>query len=166
MRDEYYGNEKRNDEGRPKALSRNMKGSALANREEIHPFISAEEAWFWFMDCYQAREDGAKFTAGKGLYKRPCEPIDILNVVSRLHRNRRLLMDHIYVLKHYGQRHMPPDRHRKNEQRARTLWEEALERIEDVLERKGVVQRPYNPPALDWYEKALVYENTIFGGRA
>lgn len=108
---------------------------------ETVPFDSAEEAWFWFIVAQQARNDGARFTMGIGLVPRPCEPVDILKILNRLHRNRRLLMDHFLVLRHYGRRMMPPDPHRIREARAATLWAEALDRLGEVLESKGIVRR-------------------------
>lgn len=104
------------------------------------PFESAEEAWFWFIDAQAARNDGARFTAGLGLYPRPCEPNDILNVLNRLYRGRMLVMDHLLVLRHYGRRKLPPDAHRSKEVRAHKLWCEALEKLEDALEAKGIVR--------------------------
>lgn len=112
----------------------------LLDGRESRPFETAEEAWFWFIDAQQARQDGARISAGQGLYTRPCEPMDILKVVERLHRNRRLIMDH-FVLRHYGRRHYAPDPHRIKEQRAYTLWREAFERIEPVLVAKGIVEK-------------------------
>ncbi len=106
------------------------------------PFIDAEEAWFWFLQAQAARNEGAKFVAGQGLCVRPCEPVDIFKVVDRLYRNRRISIDHINVLKHYGQRSMAPDRDRPREMRAYTLWTEALEMMGEILMNKGVVQRP------------------------
>ena len=103
------------------------------------PFVSAEETWFWFIQAQQAREDGARFLAGAGLYPRPCEPLDILKILDRLYRKRELLMDHLLVLRHYGRRMMPPDPCRRKEARAHTLWVEALGRIEMVLVAKGIV---------------------------
>ena len=103
------------------------------------PFASAEEAWFWFIQAQAARNDGARFSMGLGLIPRPCEPIDILKILDRLHRNRRLLMDHLLVLRHYGQRLIPPDPDRVKEARAHTLWTEALERLGEVLVSKGIV---------------------------
>jgi len=105
------------------------------------PFENAEEAWFWFMAANDAKNDGAKFVAGAGLYKRPCEPIDILKVLDRLHRNRRLHRDHLLVLRHYGRRHVAPDPFRAKEKRAHHLWSQALERIEETLVKKGIVTR-------------------------
>jgi hypothetical protein len=107
------------------------------------PFESVEEAWFWFIQAQQARNDGARITAGLGLVRRPCEPLDILRALDRLYRHRRLQMEHFLVLRHYGRRQMPPDPRRPREARACTLWAEALERLEAVLERKGIVRKPF-----------------------
>ncbi len=104
------------------------------------PFESAEEAWFWFIAAQQARAEGARFTAGLSHAPRPCEPIDILKALDRLYRSRRLMLDHFRVLRHYGLRHMAPDPRRPNEAKAHTLWEEAMMRLETVLEKKGIVR--------------------------
>lgn len=104
------------------------------------PFESAEEAWFWFMQSYDARNDGARVIAGQALLPRPCEPLDILKCVDRLYRNRRLQRDHLLVLRHYGRRLMAPDVRRPKESRAHTLWEEAMMRLEVVLEKQGIVK--------------------------
>lgn len=107
---------------------------------DVFPFNNTEEAWFWFVAAQEARNNGARFTAGLGLYPRPCEPMDILKTVDSLYRNRRLLRDHLLVLRHYGRRRMAPDERRVKEQRAHTLWQEAMERIGVVLERKGIMR--------------------------
>lgn len=103
------------------------------------PFGSAEEAWFWFIQAQAARNDGARFAMGQGLVPRPCEPLDIMKAVDSLYRNRRLVMEHLLVLRHYGRRMMPPDPRRVKEYVACKIWKEALERIEPVLARKGIV---------------------------
>lgn len=106
------------------------------------PFDSAEECWFWFIQAQKAREDGARFSFGQGLVPRPCEPTDILKILNDLYRSRRLLMDHLRVLRFYGDRQMSPDPRRVKEQRAHTLWCEALDRLEPVLIRKGILATP------------------------
>lgn len=111
---------------------------------ETVPFDSAEEAWFWFIQAQQARNDGARFTMGAGLVPRPCEPADILKVLDRLYRTRRLVIDHFKVLRHYGYRMLPPDPNRIREGRAFRLWKEALACLDDVLQRKGIVRRSQN----------------------
>ena len=118
------------------------------------PFASAEEAWFWFIQAQAAKNDGARFSVGLGLVARPCEPIDILKVVDRLYRQRRLIMDHLLVLRHYGRRLMPPDARRVKEVRAHGLWVEALERMTPILERKGIVQ-----PLSEWHPFAPAFNN-------
>ncbi len=123
------------------------------------PFKTTEEAWFWFITAQQARVEGARFIAGQGLYPRPCEPLDILKVMDGLYRHRRLLRDHLLVLRHYGRRHMPPDARRPREMRAAKLWKEALERIGEVLIRKGIVV-PSGQAHPDWIAQARIFENT------
>lgn len=121
------------------------------------PFGSAEEAWFWFIQAQAARNDGARFVMGQGLVPRPCEPIDILKVLDRLYRQRRLVMDHLLVLRHYGRRQMAPDPCRAKEMRAHELWREALERMEAVMERKGIVRRR---AAIPW-KQAFLHDNVL-----
>ncbi len=138
----------------------------MASREKYSPkthaaartylFETVEEAWFWFIAAQEARNDGARFTAGLGLIPRPCEPLDILKVVDNLYRHRRLLREHLLVLRHYGRRRLPPDERRVKEMRAHTLWHEALERIGAVLERKGIV-RPVIVHLFKIHQEALAW---------
>lgn len=82
---------------------------------------------------------------GRSPLPRPCEPADILKIVDRLYRNRRLVRDHLYVLRYYGRRQMPPDANRHKEVRAYHLWHEAMDRIEPLLLDKGILHtKPSN----------------------
>ncbi len=125
---------------------------------ETETFSSAEEAWFWFIQAQAAKNDGARITAGQGMVHRPCEPIDILKVVDRLYRQRRLLMDHLLVLRHYGRRLMAPDARRAKEVKAHNLWVEALERMTPILERKGIVEKlsPWHPFAPQFHNHNII----------
>lgn len=109
---------------------------------ETFPFHDGEEAWFWFIQAQQARNEGARYTAGMSLKPRPCEPADILKILDRLYRNRRLLRDHLLVLRHYGRRQMAPDPRRVKEAIAYKLWCQAMERIELALIAKGIMYDP------------------------
>lgn len=109
------------------------------NNAKTIPFDNAEEAWFWFIMAQQARIDGARFTNGETLVPRPCEPVDILKILDGLYRRRKLLRDHLLVLRHYGRRNMPPDPRRVKEVRASVLWAEAMEALEPELIRKGII---------------------------
>ena len=135
--------------------------SQTTNLQGAEPFASAEEAWFWFMVAQAAKNDGARITAGQGAVTRPCEPSDIFQALNRLYRQRRLRMDHIRVLKHYGERHMAPDPRRPKELRAYLIWNEALARLEAVLEAKGIVRKAawFNPQAAaNWIHDVMIYE--------
>lgn len=129
--------------------------------DNAQPFETVSEAWFWFIQAQQARNEGARYKAGMGLTTRPCEPTDILKVLDRLYRNRILLRDHLLVLRHYGRRQMPPDRHRAKEVRAYYLWQEALAKIEPALIRKKIVREKefHVHPHEKWIHEAVIYEN-------
>lgn len=141
-----------------------MSAYTHAENGDIVPFTSALEVWFWFIDAQEARSSGAYLVAGVGLYPRPCEPVDILGILDRLYRSRRLLMDHFLVLRHYGQRKLPPDPYRIKEQRAYTLWNEAMNILEEIFIGKGIVKIPQSnekdeSPSREWHKHALVWEN-------
>lgn len=130
----------------------------------LTPFSTAEEAWFWFILAQTAKVEGAKLCSGASLMKRPCEPTDILTCLDRLYRNRRITMDHMLVLRHYGKRQMAPDPRRVKEARAFTLWKEALERLEPVLVRKGIVRSVLTLPSRPsrfWAHSAMIYEGGL-----
>ena len=121
------------------ATKERYKGTIIREMQTV-PFETTEEAWFWFIQAQQARIDGARFVSGLGLVPRPCEPVDILNILNRMHRSRRLLWEHLLVLRYYGQRNLPPDAQRLKEARAYRLWAEAMERLEPVFTDKGIVR--------------------------
>jgi len=104
------------------------------------PFADASQAWFWCMQAYKARFDGARIKAGLAETARPCEPTDVMRVVDRLYRQRRLIPDHIAVLGHYGRRLSAPEPERPREGRAALLWQEAMGRLGRALRAKGIVR--------------------------
>ena len=103
-------------------IFKTITGSPSAIPDNATPFKSAEEAWFWFIQAQTARNEGAKIMAGAGLTPRPCEPVDIIKNLERLYRDRHITMDHVMILRHYGQRQMSPDPRRAKEIRAYDLW--------------------------------------------
>ncbi len=113
-----------------------------SNDIQFFPFLDAEEAWFWFIQAQQAKNEGARYTAGMSLTPRPCEPADIIKILDRLYRNRLLLRDHLLVLRHYRRRQLRPDVRRDKEAIAYELWCEAMSKIEPVLIRKNIVAKP------------------------
>ena len=107
--------------------------------ETVTLFDSAEEAWFWFMQANDARQSGARISANLGLYKRPCEPSDILKILERLRRHRRLDMHHFRILRHYGERMVAPEADRPREAMAARLWDEAMIVLNEVFIAKDIV---------------------------
>lgn len=102
-------------------------------------FATAEEAWFWGMQCFAARADGARFRAGLSALARPCEPDDLLVSVEALARGGRLRAAHVRALFAYGRRMAAPDPRRGDEAHAARLWDEALDRLATPWRRKGIV---------------------------
>lgn len=118
---------------------------AATAQREVHsapgiPFDTAEQALFWFVQAFEARNAGARVRAGMGEVPRPCEPLDIFRILDRLHRTRRLGIDHLKVMAHYARRLSRPDPGRQREARAAMLWDEGLARLEGALQAKGLVR--------------------------
>lgn len=106
---------------------------------DSEPFASAEEAWFWFVQCRLAQQAGARVAAGMARIVRPCEPLDVLAVVDRQYRRRRLLREHLMVLSDFGARALRPDRTSPRESRAAALWDEAFAVLAPAFEAKGII---------------------------
>jgi hypothetical protein len=102
-------------------------------------FASAEEAWFWGMQCFAARADGARFRAGQSAIARPCEPDDLLVSVEALARRGTLRAAHLRALFGFGRRLAAPDPRRREEEQAARLWDEALDRLATSWRAKGIV---------------------------
>lgn len=139
-----------------------MKNTPKQEKEEKNgePFDSAAEAWFWFIKAQEARNEGARVRAGLSLTERPCEPTDILKILDRLYRQRMVLRDHLLVLRYYGRRQAAPDSYRVKEARAATLWKEAMNKLEPVLIRKGIVRQKKlttQHPNKYWISGAVVH---------
>ncbi len=124
----------------------------VIDNPNAEPFSCVEEVWFWFIQANEAKNEGARITAGAGLFARPCEPLDILKILDGLYRNRVLKRDHFLVLRHYGRRMLAPDPRRIKEVRAAKLWAEAIAALEPVMVRKGLVQKQLGLPYMEVVE--------------
>ncbi len=99
------------------------------------PFADAETAWFWCLETSEAVHSGARLRAGMGAVARPCEPVDIQNVVLRLVRQQLLNTAHLRALSLYGKQQLRP----KNRDHY-TIWQQAMNRMTPILQRKGIIQ--------------------------
>src|SRR5580658_3317523 len=92
----------------------------------VRPFRSAEEAWLWTMAALQARRDGARYTANRGLVSRPCEPDDVIRCLDALYRRKRIDLVHARILRVWGERQTAPNAVHATERSDSRLWREAL----------------------------------------
>ena len=86
-----------------------------------------------------ARREGARYSAGKGLIGRPCDPDDVVKCLDTLYRQRRVDLAHARILRIWGERQITPSMTVAAERKDRRLWMEALERLEWPLRVKGIV---------------------------
>jgi hypothetical protein len=105
----------------------------------MQPFDSAEDAWLWTMAALIARREGARYTAGKGLVSRPCDPDDVVKCLDGLYRQHRIDLVHARVLRIWGERQITPSLAVAAERSDHKVWTEALERLEWPLRNKGIV---------------------------
>lgn len=103
------------------------------------PFDSGEEAFWNMLYTQEAARDGARFNGGGGT-PRPGGALDVMVAIDRLYRRRRLKIEHIRVLSHYGRRKLAPDINNPKEASAAGLWREAMQIIEEALVKKRMVR--------------------------
>lgn len=116
----------------------------------ISLFTSAEEVWFWFMQANRARVDGARQSANQGDVIRPCEPSDILKILERLRRHRRLDMNHFRVMRHYGDRMVAPDPYHARESSSAKIWAEAMHILGEVFIAKDIMLPSLSAEIIDF----------------
>jgi hypothetical protein len=91
------------------------------------------------MQTLVARQQGARIRAGQGVVARPCEPDDVVRELDRLYRQRRIELEHVRILRVYGERGHPPDPKVPAESYDARLWREVTERLNAALRLKGIV---------------------------
>ncbi|MCC9623945.1 hypothetical protein LPB41_19880 [Thalassospira sp. MA62] len=107
----------------------------------ITPFASAMQAWFWFVRCQAARIEGARVIADAGEVVRPCDPDDIYNAVMRLSKSGIIGQRHLQVLEYFGIVERTPDPRDPREAPKYSLWQQAMEALESVLIKRGIVEK-------------------------
>lgn len=100
----------------------------------VNHFDDAEHAFFAMVD--RQRLAGAR--GGVEQY-RPGSGVDTQIIIERLYRERKLSMDHILVLRHYGVRGIAPDPRREKEAKAAALWNEVMDLLKTELKQKGMI---------------------------
>ena len=113
---------------------------SLTDTRKAKPFSTAEEAWFWYVRCQNARRDGARFENRAGAFCRPCEPDDLYRAVKRLALKRIIGREHLEVLSHFGFQERAPDPRCREEEKPFAVWDEALDRLSSILKAKEIVE--------------------------
>lgn len=103
------------------------------------PFNDAEAAWLWTMAALIARREGARYTANKGLFVRPCDPDDVVKCLDGLYRHTRITLAHARILRIWGERQIAPSCAITAERNDYRLWTEALEKLSWPLREKGII---------------------------
>ncbi len=113
------------------------KTTEIQTQRVPRPFRSAEAVWFWFVEAHN------KAMANRGRYKRyaskPCEPVDVQNIVMRLYKTGVLKTHHLKVMTKYGDLQYRPGQFNPRERSDYSIWRDAFENIRPFFEKKGII---------------------------
>lgn len=101
-------------------------------------FESAEEAWFWF--CRYDNRTGYKIKSSAHRVERPCFLDDIYIVVTKLYLAKKIHERHLKTLIKYGRMQIAPDKRILDERQEALWWNDAMDIIETLLIKKGIVK--------------------------
>ncbi len=104
------------------------------------PFVSATEAWYWTLDCLDARHEGSRAESAMKV-GRPCDPDDIVNAMRRL----ELSPVHYRTVVAWGKKRIEP----YADTDARRFWDEAMARLDAALREKGIVKTRHRATDLE-----------------
>lgn len=121
------------------AMRRQHRAAPACESREAVPFASAEEALFWSIAAWIARQDGARIRSGQGSVPRPCEPQEVITLGERLARAGRLTVPQWKVMLIHGRCFLPPDPHDPRQRRRLDLWASGLSILEKALKAKEIV---------------------------
>jgi hypothetical protein len=76
---------------------------------------------------------------------RPCDPDDIVKVLDRLYRQRKITLEHARILRIWGERGKEPSPTVPQERGDYRLWSEAVGLLESPLQVKGIIKRGDGP---------------------
>ncbi len=107
--------------------------------ERYEPFENAEEVWFWFCACLQARADGLRSRTDYEGKPRPCEVGDIYKIIKRLKFNGQISNRQLRVMYNWGELHFPPYYDRRAKRSEIALWEEGIKSLETILIEKKII---------------------------
>ncbi|MDR1476626.1 MAG: hypothetical protein LBI17_00680 [Rickettsiales bacterium] len=101
-------------------------------------FSGAEEAWFWY--CRYENHTPYKANNSNAVIERPCAVDDIYVSVAKLYLARKIGERHVRTLVKYGRAQVPPDPRVAGQEDEAMWWDDALDKLETILARKGIVR--------------------------
>ncbi|MDR1008770.1 MAG: hypothetical protein LBL52_00780 [Rickettsiales bacterium] len=102
-------------------------------------FRSAEEAWFWYCRYEERTIMKQRQEPETAKIRRPCHLDDVYLCVAKLYIARKISERHVKTLVKYGRLGLAPDPRIAEEERESLWWDDALDKLEQVLRAKGIV---------------------------
>jgi hypothetical protein len=113
------------------------KGYCFEESGEVS-FSCAEEAWFWY--CRYENHTPYKANNSNDVITRPCVVDDIYVSVAKLYLARKIGERHVRTLVRYGRAQVPPDPRIADQEEEAVWWDDAIDKLETVLAKKGIVK--------------------------
>jgi hypothetical protein len=129
-----------------------------ANSSGTFKFYSSQSLWLGFM-ALKRGQDGAELSDGLNIHLQAVYT-DILSILNKLYRSRRLLIDHLRVLNFYGRKGRAPRAWVKKEMRAHSLWREALHILSSPMIERGYL---VSDTARKWQEETARLDALLQG---
>ena len=110
------------------------------------PFINAAEAWYWALDCLDARHEGSRAESAMKV-GRPCDPDDVVNAMRRLD----LSPIHARTVVAWGKKRIEPPEGTE----PRRFWDQAMARLDAALREKGIVKTRHRAVDMELVDTVL-----------
>lgn len=101
-------------------------------------FDCAEDAWFWY--CKYEKRTPYKSNNSNNVVIRPCVLDDIYLCVEKLFFAKKIGGRHVKTLIKYGRMLCPPDIRVEDEAMEALWWDDAMDKLETLLRKKGIVR--------------------------
>ncbi len=103
-------------------------------------FQNAEQMWFWFLYSKSVRNDIGGQHTGRSSGHRVCELVDVETLITKLYLAGKLTLEHLGVMKEFGDKRRAPHQYIWRENRAAAKWAEAMKIINEAATKKGWIE--------------------------
>ncbi|MBO4683018.1 MAG: hypothetical protein J5611_00350 [Alphaproteobacteria bacterium] len=102
-------------------------------------FQNAEQIWFWFIYSKSVHNDFARQNR-YGSTRRICELVDVETLVTKLHLCGKLSIEHLTVMKTYGDKRRAPHQYIWRENHDAAVWDSAMRILNKAARDKGWIE--------------------------